>query len=960
MSKLPTRLSSEISARFQSSGNTLSRDIKDNPRDLITLEIGDSKQPDFKPQAKISRWDNEVNFSLRAQEHPDAVVETEGKLIKYKTPDYEVHQYDLDPSELGEDGGLEFEWVLPKKPENNVLTATIQTKGLNFYYQPALTQKEIDEGASRPENVVGSYAVYHAIKGGMNRADGMEYKTGKAFHIYRPKVTDANGVETWAELNIDEASGLLSVTVDQKWLERAVYPVVVDPTLGLTSNGASAFALSDNVYRGLKITAPEDGTINSTSVWFLEFSGQTSNFKGVLTDAGADVIETNGVTDAADVVGTGADVLYTANYSTGPSIVASTDYIMWVIFLETFAASISYDSTAEQGWQANPNSYATPTAPVGEGATTNDYSIYATYTASGGTEEAEVSPVSTTFTVPSVTATFESEQTASVSPIATTFTAVAIAALATFSAGVAPISTTYTVPATTATYDAVLSASVAPQSVTFTPPALTAAYVQVETASVAPIATTFSVPSTTATYSEPAPRSLDLEASNSEYAYISDGDQTDLNPTGDFTLEGQFQFESTPSSDTMMPLITKYAVSSSNRTFQWGLYNDAGTLKIQAQVYNSAGSQDVVRWNWTPATDGTWFHLALTFDISQATASEFELFIVGVSQGNGTVIVDNNISDIKDSTVDFAIGMAREGTDFFDGKIDDVRVWSDVRTSGEIDDNRDTELNGDEAGLVGYWKFNTSLADETSNGNDLSFSPASPTYSTEIPFSFDETASVSPVVANFTVPSTTASYIQIATASVAPISSTFSVPSTSATYEAVLDADVAPVATTYIVPAVNATYIQVETAGVAPISSTFTVPATTATFEGIFNAQVSPVAITFAVPALTASVIANAAVSPVGITFTVPSVTAIGTSFTAVTSSSVITFVVPELAAGFSIDALVSPVLINFGVSIPTPDVIKTWALMQKIDDSDNWTPQTKIDDSQNWTSSSKIDNSDN
>jgi hypothetical protein len=276
MADIPSRKSTIIAERFAVKDNTFKRAVTDNPRDKIEIEIGDSKQPDFKPQAKISRWDNEVNFSLRAEEHPEAVVRTEGKLIKYVTPDYEVHQYELDPGEIGEDGGLEFEWVLPKKPESNVLTATIQTKELNFFYQPALTQKEIDEGASRPENVVGSYAVYHKTKGGMNRADGMEYKTGKAFHIYRPKVTDKDGSEAWAELNIDDQAGVLSVTVPQEFLDKAVYPVIVDPTFGYTSVGGTSNTFTpdnNDVLMGFDnggtgdYDAPAGGTVNSITYY---------------------------------------------------------------------------------------------------------------------------------------------------------------------------------------------------------------------------------------------------------------------------------------------------------------------------------------------------------------------------------------------------------------------------------------------------------------------------------------------------------------------------------------------------------------------------------------------------------------------------------------------------------------------------------------------------------------------
>lgn len=48
-------VSKEIKDNFDIVKNTFVRTVKDNPADRISIEIGDSKQPDFKPQYKISR-----------------------------------------------------------------------------------------------------------------------------------------------------------------------------------------------------------------------------------------------------------------------------------------------------------------------------------------------------------------------------------------------------------------------------------------------------------------------------------------------------------------------------------------------------------------------------------------------------------------------------------------------------------------------------------------------------------------------------------------------------------------------------------------------------------------------------------------------------------------------------------------------------------------------------------------
>ncbi len=58
----------------------------------------------------------------------------------------------------------------------------------------------------------------------------------------------------------------------------------------------------------------------------------------------------------------------------------------------------------------------------------------------------------------------------------------------------------------------------------------------------------------------------------------------------------------------------------------------------------------------------------------------------------------------------------------FIGQIDEVRVWNVARTVDEIRSDMNTQLNGDEPSLVGYWKFDAEtegvVHDATSNKND--------------------------------------------------------------------------------------------------------------------------------------------------------------------------------------------------------------------------------------------------
>lgn len=231
--------------------------------------------------------------------------------------------------------------------------------------------------------------------------------------------------------------------------------------------------------------------------------------------------------------------------------------------------------------------------------------------------------------------------------------------------------------------------------------------------------------------------SLDLESGSSQNASIADGSQTGLDLSGDWTIEGWVNFESLPANNFNVEFINKHDAST-YYPYETYFRNDGGTYKLGAMVNgNSSGTAyDNVLQAWTP-TVGVWYHIAITCDISAATATTFEFFVNGVSLGNGTASSSGNASSIYNSTGTFYLG-SRSASGYVDGKLDDWRVWSDIRTDAEILANYGKELVGDEAGLVAYWKLNGDYLDETSNNNDLTAS-GSPVFSGITPF-FDNVA----------------------------------------------------------------------------------------------------------------------------------------------------------------------------------------------------------------------------
>ena len=229
---------------------------------------------------------------------------------------------------------------------------------------------------------------------------------------------------------------------------------------------------------------------------------------------------------------------------------------------------------------------------------------------------------------------------------------------------------------------------------------------------------------------------IDLELDNSQYLSITDADQTGLDLSGNFTMEAWIKLESLPPSDTSYYITSKYYLSGSgdnDRSYTFFLYNTGSEQRFYCNAYQDDTTSDQAYIVWSPSA-GTWYHLAATFTIANATATEFEFFVGGVSQGNGTVDKDNNISSIQIGEAPFCIGARGDPTYYFDGLIDDVRVWNDIRTDTEISDNYNCSLSGNEANLVGYWKLDNSLLDETSNNNDLTNNNSAVFQSSSLPF----------------------------------------------------------------------------------------------------------------------------------------------------------------------------------------------------------------------------------
>lgn len=135
-----------------------------------------------------------------------------------------------------------------------------------------------------------------------------------------------------------------------------------------------------------------------------------------------------------------------------------------------------------------------------------------------------------------------------------------------------------------------------------------------------------------------------------------------------------------------------------------------GTLGTKVSVHmsmfgfnmaNGVGFQGV---SFTP-TNGTWYHVAFVIDDTQDTTGVFVngAYLGQIPLGMGTA---TGLPLVLGASENFG-----GDADFFQGQLDEVRIWNTMRTQTEINANMNQEMVGNESGLVAYYNFNQGLPD---------------------------------------------------------------------------------------------------------------------------------------------------------------------------------------------------------------------------------------------------------
>jgi hypothetical protein len=119
----------------------------------------------------------------------------------------------------------------------------------------------------------------------------------------------------------------------------------------------------------------------------------------------------------------------------------------------------------------------------------------------------------------------------------------------------------------------------------------------------------------------------------------------------------------------------------------------------------------------TSISPNLWSHVAFSYSQSTGINVYINGNLVYQTQATGLITCSSSLLPRIGCRVD------PSETVFFNGGIDEVRLWNIVRSQADISQNMSNELTGSESGLVAYWKFDeqpgsTVIHDATSNHND--------------------------------------------------------------------------------------------------------------------------------------------------------------------------------------------------------------------------------------------------
>jgi Concanavalin A-like lectin/glucanases superfamily len=199
-----------------------------------------------------------------------------------------------------------------------------------------------------------------------------------------------------------------------------------------------------------------------------------------------------------------------------------------------------------------------------------------------------------------------------------------------------------------------------------------------------------------------------LEFKGSEHDVVKVPASSELNFEEEFTLEAWVR--PTSSTDKNAPIVGKTTGGGSgSKSLSYYLYAGNSESKPYGEVQHSLGTGKQANAATAPP-GATWTHLALTYD-----GAKERLYV------NGVQVDDEATAAPVTTTGELQIGAETEHSEYFSGRIDEVRIYNRVLNSAEVGADMEAPLITPKEGPVAAYSFDegsgTTVADVTGHGH---------------------------------------------------------------------------------------------------------------------------------------------------------------------------------------------------------------------------------------------------
>lgn len=195
--------------------------------------------------------------------------------------------------------------------------------------------------------------------------------------------------------------------------------------------------------------------------------------------------------------------------------------------------------------------------------------------------------------------------------------------------------------------------------------------------------------------------------------YVTFGNPAQLG-LGQFTLEAWFRRDgagATANTGTGgfygIPLITKGVgeADGDNRDMNYffGIHGANGVLAADFEEGGGGSSPGLNHpiEGTTPIATGVWYHAAVTYD-----GSSWTLYLDGNIENQLTAGEPPQSSSIQHAGLAVALNSTGGSSGFFDGVLDEVRVWDHARTQTQVRATINSQIDAAQPGLVARWSLN--------------------------------------------------------------------------------------------------------------------------------------------------------------------------------------------------------------------------------------------------------------